>query len=56
MEAWRNTYDAWKLSGPPEDDEDEKPDENPNYGPGNPDYEYDRWREDRDAREERRDS
>jgi hypothetical protein len=25
-EAWRNGYDAWKLSGPPED-EDERTDE-----------------------------
>ncbi len=37
-EAWRNTYDAWKLSGPPEDDdeEDSEPD---------PDEAYDRMRD-----------
>ncbi len=43
-EAWRNTYDAWKLSGPPEDDETDEDDEDGHDEP-DPDEAYDRMRD-----------
>ena len=45
-ERWRDSYDAWKLENPWDDAERREDDENPSYGPGNPDWEYDRARED----------